>query len=82
MIVKEEKGRDMVTDKTSGNLLTISDAARLLNVHVHTLRRWGNQGILSVRRIGPRGDRRFQRQEVESLVKELRENNGKRQTLL
>ncbi|MCL0039074.1 helix-turn-helix domain-containing protein, partial [Dehalococcoidia bacterium] len=41
-------------------MLTTSDVARLLNVHINTVRRWSNQGILKAYRIGSRGDRRFQ----------------------
>ena len=77
MIVKEGKGKDMVANKTSQDLLTPGNAARLLNIHVNTVRRWSNKGILSVYRLGPRGDRRFQRQEVNSLIAELKANKGK-----
>ncbi len=62
----------MVTSNTSSDLLTPGTTARLLNMHVNTVRRWSNQGILSVYRIGPRGDRRFQRQEVYGLIEELK----------
>lgn len=62
--------------KERSDLLTTGNAARLLNIHVNTLRRWSNQGILSVHRIGPRGDRRYQRQEVYGLIAELKANNG------
>lgn len=49
-------------------MLTISEVARLLNVHINTVRRWSNQGILKVYRIGSRGDRRFQREDVASFL--------------
>ena len=45
-------------------LLTTSDVARLLNVHINTVRRWSNQGILQTYRIGSRGDRRFHREDI------------------
>ncbi len=67
----------MVASKTSYDLLTPGNAARLLNIHVNTVRRWSNQGILNVYRIGPRGDRRFQRQEVYGLVAKLAELKAK-----
>jgi excisionase family DNA binding protein len=62
----------MVTVNTSFDLLTPGVAARLLNIHVNTVRRWSNQGILHVYRIGPRGDRRFQRKEIYGLIAELK----------
>jgi len=39
------------------SLLTISQAAKLLNVHPDTLRRWERQGVLSTVRVGSRKDR-------------------------
>ena len=49
-------------------LLTTAQAADVLNVHVNTARRWSNKGILEAYRIGPRGDRRFRRQDVDKLL--------------
>jgi len=45
-------------------LLTASEAAKLLNIHIHTIRRWSNLGILPSFRIGPRKDRRFQKRDL------------------
>ncbi len=45
-------------------LLTTSGVAKALNIHINTVRRWSNQGILKSYRIGPRQDRRFERDEV------------------
>ena len=45
-------------------MLTASDVARLLNVHMNTVRRWTNKGILKTYRIGPRGDRRFRQEDI------------------
>ncbi len=45
-------------------MLTTSEVARLLNVHINTVRRWSNQGVLKTYRIGSRGDRRFERDDV------------------
>ncbi|MBA7620018.1 hypothetical protein ES703_27360 [subsurface metagenome] len=49
-------------------LLTPREVARLLNIHVNTVRRWSDQGILRPYRISPRGDRRFKRQDVEDFL--------------
>jgi len=52
----------MTTEK--GELMTTSDVAKMLYLHINTVRRWSDQGILKPYRIGPRGDRRFLRQDV------------------
>ena len=49
-------------------MLTTRDVARLLSVHVNTVRRWSNQGVLKSYRIGPRGDRRFRREDIDSFL--------------
>ena len=45
-------------------MITATEASRLLNVHVNTLRRWSNNGILRAYRIGPRADRRFMKSDI------------------
>jgi hypothetical protein len=42
-------------------MLTISEASKLLNLHTNTLRRWSNQDMLPCYRIGARSDRRYRR---------------------
>lgn len=49
-------------------MLTTSDVARLLNVHINTVRRWSNQGTLKTYRIGSRGDRRFRREDIANFL--------------
>jgi excisionase family DNA binding protein len=49
-------------------MLTTSEVARLLNVHINTVRRWSNQGVLKTYRIGARGDRRFHREDIISFL--------------
>ena len=51
-------------------MLTTSDVARLLSVHINTVRRWSNQGILKTYRIGSRGDRRFDQKDVDQFLYE------------
>ena len=48
-------------------MLTTSEVARILNVHINTVRRWSNQGALKSYRIGSRGDRRFRKGDVDAL---------------
>jgi excisionase family DNA binding protein len=52
------------------SLFTTRELARLLNVHINTVRRWSDQGILKSYRIGPRGDRRFSRDDVLEFLAE------------
>jgi len=56
---------NMARRNGSNGLLTARQVARLLNVHVNTVRRWNDRGILKAYRIGPRGDRRFNKDDIE-----------------
>jgi len=48
----------------SNGMLTARELARLPNVHINTVRRWDESGMLKAYRIGTRGDRRFSREDV------------------
>lgn len=50
-------------------VLTIQQAATLLNCHPNTLRNWDNQGLIKAIRFGSRGDRRFKKSDVLKLIK-------------
>ncbi|HEY8135901.1 MAG TPA: GAF domain-containing protein [Candidatus Limnocylindrales bacterium] len=52
------------TATSNTQLLTVSDAARMLGVHANTVRSWTDQGVLACLRINSRGDRRYARQEI------------------
>jgi len=54
---------DVEVEETD-SLLTTSEAASLLHTHINTVRRWSNLGILPSFRIGPRGDRRFRKEDI------------------
>ena len=66
----------MISDNKTETLLTVREAAQLLNMHSNTLRRWTERGILRAYRIGPRGDRRLRRTDVNRLIAELQTNAG------
>ncbi len=53
---------------TSGDLVTITEAARLAGVHRNTVRTWCATGRLSSVRINHRGDRRIRRRDLQGLV--------------
>ena len=60
----------MISHKDIDPMLTVSDVARLLNVHINTVRRWSNQGILKAYHVGSRGDRRFRQEDIASFLSE------------
>ena len=51
-------------------MLTAGEVARLLNVHINTVRHWTNCGVLRTYRIGSRGDRRFELADINNLLLE------------
>lgn len=51
------------------NLLTIAEAAKFLNIHPETLRRWDKDGTLKSVRVNTRGDRRYNLQDLENFLK-------------
>jgi len=54
----------------ANGMLTVRQLARLLNVHINTVRRWNDRGVLKAYRIGPRGDRRFSREDIDIFLAE------------
>jgi excisionase family DNA binding protein len=59
-------------------MITPRELAQLLNVHINTVRRWSDQGLLRAHRIGKRCDRRFSHDDVaEFLAGTLIKTEGK-----
>ncbi len=58
----------MARHKNINGMLTISEVAHLLSVHINTVRRWSNQGVLKAYRIGSRGDRRFRQEDIDNFL--------------
>jgi excisionase family DNA binding protein len=56
-------------------MLTVNGVARLLHIHVNTVRRWSDQNILKSYRITRRGDRRFRREDIARFLAEYNEFN-------
>ena len=54
--------------ENNSKLLKISEAAKLLNVHPNTLRKWDKKGILVAVRFGQRKDRRYRKEDIMKLV--------------
>ncbi|MCX7911928.1 MAG: helix-turn-helix domain-containing protein [Dehalococcoidales bacterium] len=59
-------------------MLTIREVARLLNIHVNTVRRWSDMGILKSYRITRRGDRRFRQEDISEFLAKYNELNTKK----
>ena len=51
-------------------LLPIGRVVKILGVHANTVRRWANEGLLPVYRLGPRGDRRFKKSDIDRFLEE------------
>ena len=60
----------------SEQLMTVREVAALLNAHSNTVRRWSDQQIIRAYRIGPRGDRRFKREDIVCFLKSIVSNSG------
>ncbi len=58
----------MVGDDMSESMMTVSEVARLLNVHSNTVRRWSDQKLIKTYRLSRRGDRRFRRQDIDEFL--------------
>lgn len=54
---------------TLPKLLTIRQAAEILNVHVETLRRWDKSSKLKAIIVNERGDRRYDPRDIEEFLK-------------
>jgi len=66
----------MANESNVDPMLTTSDVARLLNVHINTIRRWSNQGVIRAYRIGSRGDRRFRQEDVSTFLSKQHPNSS------
>lgn len=51
-------------------LISLQDAATLLNLHPETLRRWDRLGKLQAVRVGDRGDRKYKKVDIEKIYAE------------
>ena len=52
----------------NGRMLTVSQVAVLLGAHANSVRRWADMGLLPSYRIGLRGDRRFNTDEISGFL--------------
>jgi len=69
-----QRKEELVT-KNEISLLTAGEVARLLNVHINTVRNWSNLGVLKSIRIGPRNDRRFREKDILTFLEQTGNGN-------
>lgn len=65
------------TEKKPPKLLTLKQAAELLNCHPNTLRAWDKSGYLVAVRFGTRRDRRYKREAIMKLLENENANPNK-----
>ena len=53
---------------TDSEMLTTTEVAKLLHVHPNTIRQWTKKGLIRTYRLGTRGDRRFDRRDIERFI--------------
>lgn len=70
MYTSQKRKRIEEPSKATNPLLRTGEACRILCIHQNTLRRWSKQGIIRAYRVGPRGDRRFRRDDIIALLME------------
>ncbi len=61
-------------------MLTVSQVARLMNIHVNNLRRWSDNNIVRSYRINSRGDRRYRPDDIARFMSQynnFNQGNGK-----
>jgi len=71
--------RKDIQEKLKGmpELLSISQVAEIFSIHQDTLRNWEKEGMLVPLRVGPRKDRKYRPQDIETIVDKM----GSRLTL-
>ncbi|UCG54554.1 MAG: MEDS domain-containing protein, partial [Dehalococcoidia bacterium] len=82
MGISRQRAHQLLNEKIKyrsifNDMLTSTEAATRLRVHVNTLRRWSNEDLLPVYRIGSRGDRRFKTEDIEKFVLKTRQKQAK-----
>jgi excisionase family DNA binding protein len=62
-------------------MLTVGEVSTLLHIHPNTLRRWADKGLIKSFCITPRGDRRFNSQDVDEFLNLMNSQNQGRSSL-
>jgi len=64
---------DLITKKLeeTPDFLTIGEVSKLFKIHPDTLRNWEKSGALVPLRVGPRKDRKYRKQDIETIVAKM-----------
>ena len=65
----------MTVRERARDMLSPCDVARLLHLHINTVRRWSNRGIIKTQRVGIRGDRVYSWEDIARFVEKLEKND-------
>ena len=58
-----------MADKTEiPELITLSEASKILKIHQNTLRNWDKNGILPAVRIGEKKVRRYKKEDIQKFI--------------
>ena len=49
-------------------LLSTREVAKILGVHINTVRRWSDSHLIDCYRLGPRKDRRFSKDDISKFL--------------
>lgn len=63
-------------------LLSLTQACKLLNVHPNTLRNWDNQGVLRATRIGIKGIRKYPKNKIIEFINTPAQSQKRKYTVL
>ena len=58
----------MKTRSGNSGMLTTTEVAHFLHVHPNTVRQWADKQLIHAYRLGPRGDRRFKREDLDGFL--------------
>ena len=62
-----------MTIKKGEEILTLSEACKILGCHPNTLRQWDNKGYLKAIRFGSRGDRRYHKKDIDKMIASMKQ---------
>ena len=76
-VVRVRMEKNMVIDDRVRTMLTTSEVAKMLHVHINTVRRWSDHGLIRAYRICTRGDRRFDQEDIARFLTKMTANGGR-----